>query len=83
MKVEILKATEGNEDRDALVITVDGKIAFSAFDGEPEDNSLCRNFGDCFNIGVLMEQAYFAGVGKEEFGIIDKELTWEELSELY
>jgi len=83
MKVEIFNATDKMDYRDALIIQVDGKIAFSAFDGEPEDNSLCRNFGDCFNIGVLMEQAYFAGADKEGFEITNKELTWEEMCELW
>ena len=67
MKVEMFSATYGNEDRDALIIQIDGKTVFSAFDGEPEDNSLCRNFGDCFGIGDLMKQAYDAGKLDDSF----------------
>jgi hypothetical protein len=46
---------------------------FSASDGEPEDNTLSRNFNDCYKIGEMMERAYKAGKAGEPFEIICEE----------
>jgi hypothetical protein len=52
-----------NDDwREFLTITIDGKTVFSAHDGEPEDNSLCRNFSNCKHIPSLLKLAYEAGI---------------------
>ncbi len=83
MKVEMFSAKDEYQYRNALIIQIDGKTVFSAFDGEPEDNSLCRNFSDCFGIGDLMQQAYMAGADKDVLEIKNKDITWDELFELY
>ena len=83
MKVEMFTATDEMDYRDALVILIDGKVEFSAFDGESEDNSLCRNFGDCFSIPDLMQQAYMAGADKEELKIEQNKIDWAEICELF
>ena len=53
--------------RYSLDIVVDGESVFSVGDGEPEDNSLSRNFNDCYNIVALMRRAFEAGKRGEEF----------------
>ena len=83
MKVEIFSATEENDYRDALIIQIDGKTEFSAFDGEPEDNSLCRNFGDCFGISDLIKKGYEAGLKGESFTLSVSTIDWAEIIELY
>lgn len=83
MKVEVFSATDEYQDRDGLVIKIDGKVAFSAFDGEKEDNSLCRNFSDCFGITDLMQQAYMAGADKDVLEIENNSITWDELYEIF
>ena len=59
-----------NEDwREFLDIKIDGKTVFSVHDGEPEDNSLCRNFRDCKMITSLMKLAYEAGKRGNDFSV--------------
>jgi hypothetical protein len=71
MKVKVItRAEEALEDcdyRDAMEVHIDGKRVISAYDGEPEDNSLGRNFNDFFGIGTLLKQAFEAGKNGEEF----------------
>jgi len=61
--------------RDAYEIEIDGKTVFSVHDGEPEDNSLGRNFNDCYRITSLLKRAYEAGKNGEEFTIEATDLT--------
>ena len=82
MKVESFFASDENDDRDALIIKIDGKLVFSAIDGELEDNSLMRNFNDCVGIVDLLEQAFMAGADKEEIEISQNKITWDEFTEL-
>ena len=83
MKVQSFFAQEKNDWRDALLIFIDDKVVFSAIDGEPEDNSLGRNFNDCHSITDLIEQAYIAGVDGDEMTIEHKDISWDELMEIY
>lgn len=53
--------------RQYLKIEIDGQERFFVMDGEPEDNTLNRNFSDCYDIVLLMEQAYAAGKANEGF----------------
>ncbi len=83
MKIESFVATDKDDCRDGLIIQVDGVPVFSAFDGEPEDNALSRNFSDCFGITDLMQQAYMAGADKEVLEIEQNKITWDELFEIF
>ncbi len=51
------------------------KLSFA--DGEPEDNSMNRNFNDVYNITALVEEAYEAGKSGEslefEFETIEEQ----------
>jgi hypothetical protein len=73
MKVIVYSLTEKGQERrdyrDVLEIEVDGKRAFSVYDGEPEDATLARDFSDCWSIGGLMEDAHKAGVNGEPFSL--------------
>ena len=77
MKVEEFSLTEqeleANDYYDVLYIKIDDKKVFSAYDGEPEDNTLGRNFNDCYNIINLLQLAYDAGVKQEGFEITSKQ----------
>lgn len=64
----------GYDYRDIIEIWIDGERHFSVHDGEPEDNSLGRNFSACYGIAHLMEKAYEAGKTGRELNIIDEEL---------
>lgn len=68
----------GPDYREALIIKIDGKVVFSACDGEPEDNSLARNFNDCLIIGTLMKMAWLAGTEHQKFDLTHKEIDWED-----
>lgn len=68
---------EENDYQDRVDIEVNGKRVVSFSDGEPEDNTLGRNFRGVYNIPDLMKQANEAGRAGEEFTI--KELNIDEL----
>ena len=76
MKVTIVTPPEDTaadrDYRDSYEIRVDGKTGASFYDGEPEDNTLARNFNDVYNIHKLMQEAWHAGKRDEPF-----EITWE------
>lgn len=55
----------------SLKISIDGETVFQAHDGEPEDNTLSRNFNDCFGIAQLLERAWKAGKNGEEFTLTE------------
>ena len=71
MKVTISSLTEDAQERrdyrNAVEIEVDGKKVFSAWDGEPEDATLSRDFSDCWGIPDLMKMAHQAGAEGKEF----------------
>ena len=79
MIVEVTMATDKLDDRDYLKIEVDGKTVFKAMDGEPEDNTLCRNFNDCFGIGELIRDAFHAGKEGGACLLITKKIKWEDV----
>lgn len=69
-KMKLTTTNTQNDDYETTFeIAVDGKIEFSVSEGSPEDNSLGRNFSDCFNIPDLMRMAYDAGRRGEEFTV--------------
>ena len=59
---------------DTIEIEVDGKDVFSAHDGEPEDNTLSRNFNDCYKIDELMRMAWESGKRGEDFTILTENI---------
>ena len=82
MKVELKSLNEeayGQRWGDILEIEIDGKRVFSAMDGEPEDNTLSRNFSDCWSVPDLMEQAHKAGSNGESFEIVKTKVSLEEI----
>ena len=78
MKVTMISLTEEEiENRgysEMLVIEIDGKEEISLCDGEPEDNTLSRNFSDAWRIGELLKRAYTAGKQGEDFVIEDRKV---------
>lgn len=79
--MKILQQTKTYDYREFLNIFVDDKRVASFHDGEPEDNTLCRNFSDCYSIAELMERAYNAGKNGEELIIEYKKLSEDEWDE--
>lgn len=79
MKVEVLSSE--CDYRDFVCIKIDGKIVASFADGEPEDNSLGRNFNDVHKIGELMKLAFEAGKNDDSFDYEYKKLSIEEYEE--
>lgn len=73
MKIEIISLTEKARERidycDSIEIKINGIEMFSVYDGEPEDNTLNRNFRSCYNILPLIEMAYNAGKAGEKLEI--------------
>ncbi len=78
MKMTIFTLNEkGLENRDYLdiyAIELDGEKVFQVADGEPEDNTLCRNFSDVFGLETLLTRIYELGKSGEELEIESKEV---------
>ncbi len=62
--------------RDGYCIEVDGEEVFEAYDGEPEDSNLSRDFNAIYSIPDLMKRAYEAGKAGETFEIEDTIGDW-------
>lgn len=56
---------------EALEITINDVYKFSVYHSEdtPEDNTLYRNFSDCFDIPNMLKLAYEAGRRNEKLEI--------------
>lgn len=74
MKVLFYNFTLEDDWREAVVVRVDGKKVMSFYDGEPEDNSLMRNFNDIYSLPDLLKRAYEAGKKGEEFSVESKKI---------
>ena len=59
-----------DEFRRFIDVYIDGILSFEVHDGDSEDNTLYRNFADCFKVTELMRLAYEAGKRGEEFEIV-------------
>lgn len=68
MKLDI-RTIDLDDGRCCFLIIVDGEKVFDVGDGEPEDNTLGRNFNDCFGIPDLLQKAYNAGKSGEQLEI--------------
>lgn len=75
MRVVVTREKSDDYTYEALEIVIDGKHKFSVHHSEdtPEDNTLYRNFSDCYDIPALLRKAYEAGKRGEKF-----ELEYEE-----
>ena len=49
------EAIEDNDWKESYEILIDGKSAFRVEDGEPEDNTLCRNFNSVYGLQKIFE----------------------------
>ena len=68
MKVIITTGTyrDHRESLEIVATTEEGEtMELSFFDGEPEDNTLSRNFSDCSRIESIIHMAYEAGQRNE------------------
>jgi|APSaa5957512576_1039674.scaffolds.fasta_scaffold233124_1 hypothetical protein len=48
---------------------IDDKLVASFHDGEPEDNTISRNFNDIHKISTLIKHAYNAGKRGDEYEV--------------
>lgn len=58
-----------NDFRYSYEIRIDGTRMFSVWDGEPEDNTIGRNFNDVVSIPELLRRAWEAGKAGESFEV--------------
>jgi hypothetical protein len=70
MKIKtVFSVSEYDDYRSNFTVIVDGKEVLDCGDGEPEDNTLYRNFSDILGVAELMKMAYEAGKRGEELEI--------------
>lgn len=60
---------------DLYAIEVDGKKVFCVADGEPEDNTLSRNFNNVYKLEDILSTLYEAGVAGKRLEIEHKEVN--------
>jgi hypothetical protein len=68
------EAQERRDYSDCMAIEIDGIRVFEVYDGEPEDNNLGRNFGDCYTLDKLINLAHTAGKSGSELEITKVEV---------
>ena len=66
---------ERRDYRDAITIKINGSIALQFHDGEPEDNTMGRNFNDIYSIINVLKQAHAAGVAGESLTVVLEEVN--------
>lgn len=59
IKQKVITSTE--DYRSEIIITEDGKKIFEVNDGEPEDNTLHRNFSSCHSVIDILKKMYEYG----------------------
>ena len=71
MVITVIKERSDDYMYEGLEISIDDNYVFSGHHSEdsPEDNSLHRNFSDCYDIPDMLRRAYNAGVNGESFDI--------------
>jgi hypothetical protein len=67
------------DSKSFVAIFVDGIAKADFIDGEPEDNTIGRNFGDIYKIPELMQMAYEAGKNGESLEFEKLEVEWEDM----
>ena len=77
MKIEVITSSgtfrDKYDDRNFLIIKVDGAEGINMLDGEPEDANLSRDFNCAYAIPELMRQAHEAGLRGEPLEIDEEE----------
>jgi hypothetical protein len=77
----VIEKTSTDEDYQGTVTIEEKKddlpprTIFNVFDGEPEDNTLGRNFNDCNQVAALLEKFYNYG----KSGVV-VEFAYDEVS---
>ncbi|QOV08276.1 hypothetical protein Kirov_77 [Bacillus phage Kirov] len=71
MKVVVTELVSEDFDYEMLEIVIDDTTKFKVdnADDSPEDNTLSRNFSDCYDIPALLKKAWEAGKRGEEFNL--------------
>ena len=70
MKVTIKTLPDNAVDYDQIyILEINGKEIISFYDGEPEDNTLQRNFNDVYKIDKIIKMAFNAGKNGETLSI--------------
>lgn len=71
MRVVVAHECSDDFTYEALEIVIDDTYNFSVYhsDDSPEDNTLYRNFSDCFDIPNMLQRAYEAGRRGEPFEV--------------
>lgn len=69
MKIIVIHEQSDDYTYGGLEIVIDDTYKFSVYHSEdmPEDNTLYRNFADCFDIPEMLKMAYEAGKRNEPF----------------
>lgn len=76
MKIVETWADDDYGCRSATRLEINDEVMYELVDGEPEDNSLARNFS--FNIEEVLRKAYDAGEAGSGFDYTHKNVSWEE-----
>lgn len=78
MKLTIINLTEESYKRNdycgLFAIEINGKKVFQVYDGEPEDNNLCRNFNDIYKLSKILNMVYEAGKQGDNLEMETKEV---------
>jgi len=74
MIVEIIQDSPESLHTKFIKIDFDGRQQFYVSEGEPEDNTLNRNFSGCYMIQRMLEQVYIAGQKGEDIQFINKQV---------
>ena len=76
MEVTIITLTkEALGNRDLYALEIDGKRVFSVFEGEPEENTISRNFNDVYKLDDILEKLWLAGKAGEDLTIGKREVN--------
>lgn len=60
-----IKSEMIDDYRESFEVVINGESVFEVFDGEPEDNTLSRNFNDIYKLQSIIEKVYQAGKNQE------------------
>lgn len=82
MLIQCISAQNKEDYRRAFVVAINGKSFLNFVDGEPEDNSISRNFNDILSIDSLIERVIKARDSGESVEIKKEKMSWEDIFEL-
>lgn len=79
MKVIVTREISEDYETESLEIVIDYHTKFSVCSSDSsEDNTLSRNFSDCYDIPSLLRKAYEAGKNGESFDVEYVEVEGED-----